>query len=252
MLFVHPNAAGQLDIDALLGDFAPEIENWDLGRLNYTGVATMEKNLNWKLANDTFGETYHFPRLHGSTLNNIFYGDALAYEEKGRNHRFVFPSRSIDLLRTQPETDWDIEGMAVVLYYLFPNIQITVAKDQVTLFKIYPDKERIGRSITRVCNYLSSEIQASMETGTRVVIDGANVYDQDARDGGDEALAPEAITEIVNSTLEQEDYYVGEMAQKSAESGALEHIIFGRNEPALHHFHANYREALDMPPLEQL
>ena len=82
--------------------------------------------------------------------------------------------------------------------------------------------------------------------------DGANVYDQDARDGGDEALLPEAINEIVNSTLEPKDYYVGEMAQKSAESCALEHIIFGPNQPALHHFHANYREDLDLPPLEQL
>lgn len=91
-----------------------------------------------------------------------------------------------------------------------------------------------------------------MDTGTRVVIDGENVYDDDARDGGNEALAPAAINEIVNSTLDQEDYYVGEMAQKSAESGALEHVIFGRNEPALHHFHANYREALGMPALEQL
>ena len=44
MLFVHPNAACQLDVDALLGDFALEIENWDLGRLNYTGVATLEKS----------------------------------------------------------------------------------------------------------------------------------------------------------------------------------------------------------------
>ena len=43
MLFVHPNAACQLDVDALLGDFALEIENWDLGRLNYTGVATLKK-----------------------------------------------------------------------------------------------------------------------------------------------------------------------------------------------------------------
>jgi len=79
-------------------------------------------------------------------------------KEKKRNHRFVFSSRSIDLLRIQPENDWDIDGMVVVLYYLFPNIQITVPKDHVTLFKIYPDKECIGRSSTRVCNYLSSEI----------------------------------------------------------------------------------------------
>ena len=114
--------------------------------------------------------------------------------------------------------------MAVVPYYPFPNIQITVANDLVTFSKIYPDKERISRSITRGCNYLSSEIQAS----TCVVIDRAYGHDQDTRDESDEALAPEAITEIMNSALEQEDYYVGQMAQKSAESGALEHIICRR------------------------
>ena len=36
---------------------------------------------------------------------------------------------------------------------------------------------------------------------------------------------------------------MGEMQQKAAESGLLKEIIFGRNEPALHHFHNNYREA---------
>ena len=251
-LWVHPNAAGKLDVDTLLGDFAPEIENWDIGRLHYRGVATMDKRLNWKLANDTFGETYHFSRLHGSTLNNIFYGDALAYEANGRNHRFVFPSRSIDLLRTLPEDQWDMEGMAVVLYYFFPNIQMTVNKENVTIFKIYPDKQDIGRSITRVCNYISPELQESMDTGARVVIDETNVYDQETREGGDEAISPEAVNEIVNSTLEQEDYYVGEMAQKTIASGALEYMVFGRNEPALHHFHTNYRDALGLPPLEQL
>ncbi len=252
MLWVHPNAAGKLDVDAVLGDFVPEIAHWDIGRLRYKGVTTMDKRLNWKLANDTFGETYHFARLHGSTLNNIFYGDAIAYTAHGRNHRFVFPTRSIDLLRALPQDQWDMDGMAVVLYYFFPNIHMTVNRENVTIFKVYPDKQDIGRSMTRVCNYISPELQDSMDSDTRVVIDAANVYDQEARDGGNEAVSPEAVNEIVNSTLEQEDYYVGEMAQKAAESGALEYMIFGRNEPALHHFHTNYRAALGMPPLEQL
>ena len=42
---------------------------------------------------------------------------------------------------------------------------------------------------------------------------------------------------------------MGEMQQRAAETGMLKEIIFGRNEPALHHFHQNYREALNQPPL---
>jgi hypothetical protein len=35
-------------------------------------------------------------------------------------------------------------------------------------------------------------------------------------------------------------------------SGAQEYLTFGRNEPALHHYHNTDREALDMPPLERI
>lgn len=41
-------------------------------------------------------------------------------------------------------------------------------------------------------------------------------------------------------------------AQQAAESGVIEYLQFGRNEPALHHYHNTFREALGMPPLERL
>ncbi len=58
--------------------------------------------------------------------------------------------------------------------------------------------------------------------------------------------------EILNSTVEYEDFRMGEAAQRTAESGLLEHFIFGRNEAPLHHFHDTFRAALSMPPLERL
>ena len=68
-----------------------------------------------------------------------------------------------------------------------------------------------------------------------------------------EAATPEvaSMDVILASTVENEDYVRGEMQQKAAESGLLKEIIFGRNEPALHHFHNNYREALGEPLLER-
>ena len=55
--------------------------------------------------------------------------------------------------------------------------------------------------------------------------------------------------EVFKSTIEQEDYVMGALQQRTAESGQLKEVILGRNEPALHHFHRNYREALNQPPL---
>jgi hypothetical protein len=58
--------------------------------------------------------------------------------------------------------------------------------------------------------------------------------------------------EIVNSTLEQKDYRMGKSTQRNIDGGVLDCLIFGRNEPALHHFHNTFRAALDMEPLERL
>ena len=36
---------------------------------------------------------------------------------------------------------------------------------------------------------------------------------------------------------------MGETTQKTAEAGLVKEFIFGRNEPALHHYHNTYRGA---------
>ena len=38
----------------------------------------------------------------------------------------------------------------------------------------------------------------------------------------------------------------------AGESGQLDHVIFGRNEPALHHYHKHFREDLGMKPLKRI
>ncbi len=253
-LWAHPQPDGKLDVDALLGDLAPELESWNLGEFVLTDESTLEKRLNWKLANDTFGETYHFARLHKNTLSRIFYSDALSFEAFGRNHRFCFPSRGIDSLRKKPEDEWRMETGATVLYYLFPNIQITASTQQSTMFRIYPHPTDPNRSITQIRQYFAPQTLARLrehEASGGRIITGKNVYDPEAR-GGQSVFSPDAAREVFASTLEHEDYAMGESTQRVAEAGALEHIVFGRNEPALHHFHESFREALEMPPLDRV
>ena len=254
MLWVHAQPDGELDATALLGDLNDELANWNPGNYIYMGETVIERDLNWKLANDTFGETYHFQRLHKDTLGQLFYGDALSYETFARNHRFVFASRGIDALRELPESEWSTEGTANVLYFLFPNIQFNVGQDSILLIKIYPKKGKPGSSLTRIGYYYTPEAVAAMEaakaSGEKVVT-ADSVYEFDERS---EALAftLEASKEVFDSTIEQEDYLMGETTQQAAENGVLKHLIFGRNEPALHHYHNTFREALNLPPLEKV
>ena len=249
LLWVHPQPEGHIDVDALLGGLAGEIAGWAVGGHVFTGDNCLDKRMNWKLANDTFGETYHFRRLHRKTLGNLFEGDALACEAFGRNHRAVFPTRKIMALRDKPRADWRIDHASTVLYYLFPNIQITVSERQITLFRMYPHREDVGRSITRVSHYFSHAALDLIDSSGKTVINGGNVYDPGARDGN-AIMSPAAAMEIVNSTLENEDFAMAESTQKNVESGLVPHLVFGRNEVPLHHFHTTFRAALDMPPLQ--
>lgn len=252
-LWVHPKPDGDLDVDALLGPLLGELASGNFGELIYSGESTIDMKLNWKLANDTFGETYHFSKLHRNTLGKTFYGDHLAYEEIGKNHRFVFARKVIDLLRDLPEEKWQLCQGATLLYYLFPNIQITVGVGRATLVRIYPDPKDTGRSITRISHYFTQEKidQEAAGTGTNgsTLVTAANIFED--HKGLDITLTLDAIMQVFHGAIENEDYVMGEQQQQTAESGLMEFSIFGRNEAPLHHFHNTFRNELGMPPLEK-
>jgi phenylpropionate dioxygenase-like ring-hydroxylating dioxygenase large terminal subunit len=251
MLWVHPQPAGKLDIDGLLGPLIEELASHKLDELKFTGEKKIEMNLNWKLANDTFGETYHFDKLHKDTLGQVYYGNNLAYEEFGRNHRFVTANKNINLLRDKPESEWKLRSVSFVLYYLFPNIQLIVgAPGLINIVRIYPDQKNPGRSISRVSSYFTQAALDAIEAADdSMKITADRVYD--TRKPGS-LSTPEASLEVFTSAIEQEDYVMGEHQQKAAESGLATHSILGRNEAPLHHFHNSFRSALGMPPLEKI
>ena len=96
---------------------------------------------------------------------------------------------------------------------------------------------------------LRNKIRAAFESGAKTVINRSNVYNPNARDGN-AVVSPEASMEIVDSTVENEDYRIAESTQRTIESGLIENFLFGRNEVPLHHFHNHFRAALNMPPLQ--
>ncbi|MGR8920423.1 MAG: aromatic ring-hydroxylating oxygenase subunit alpha [Gammaproteobacteria bacterium] len=250
LLVVHPQVDGTVDIDALLGeDLAGQLASWDAGRATYMGGDTLNKATNWKIANDTFGENYHFHTLHAAKLNNLFHGDATAYDEYGRNHRLTVASRYIDVMRTLPEEQWNVSDAGIVVYYLFPNVQLVFTSRVIFLFRIYPDPKDPGRSVTHMSTYDAPHIGSATHTGPAEKPSAEELYNADTSQRIE--LSHETQMEIMRSTLEEEDYHVAEQSQAAAASGKVEHFIFGRNEPALHHFHNAYRDALGMPPLEE-
>ena len=224
-LWVHPDPEGSLDVDDLLGGLADEFSSW-----NFTGLEHLQEDLyptpmNWKLAIDTFGETYHFKVLHRNSLAEFFEGDVQAYDTFGRNHRMTLCVKSIHEMRHTPESQWHISQGGFPVYYLFPNIQVNVGRAGVTLVRVYPVAGKPAESFSQITFYQWPEIAA---------------------------LEPDFSREfprIFGQVIRDEDYAAAALSQRGANAGTQEYFIFGRNEPALHHYHNTYREALGMAAL---
>ncbi len=223
-LWVHPDPDGTINVDTLLGGLAEEFETWGWGSLVNIGYDSYDMRLNWKLAMDTFGETYHFNTLHRDSLALSFYGNVQCYDAFGRNHRMILCMKSIDELREQPEENWHINSGSLPVYYLFPNVQVNVLPFGIALVRAYPDPLDVARSISQVSFYARAEaLEARSEEIKTIMQNFAEV-------------------------IRDEDYAVASRSQTGADSGLLKSVIFGRNEPALHHYHNTYRTALDLEP----
>lgn len=251
LLFLHPDPNGKLDVEALLSKpLLDELKSIDFERFVFGTDKSIDMKLNWKLANDTFGETYHFQKLHKNTLGQIFVGNNTHLEEFGWHHRFTTANKAIHQMRELPEEEWQIERVTFVGYHFFPNIQMFWTGDTVSLVRIYPDADNPGRSISQVSIYFTPEAYknaVSMDDAARIKA-VEDTYKFDVESGRTPSI--EGSLEVFTSTIEYEDYVMGEYQQQAAESGLAGEAIFGRNEPVLHHFHRSYREALGKPHFE--
>lgn len=238
LLWVHPAPDGVIDPDELLGtELASDLSDWNFGEMAWLGGDRYEVECNWKLAMDTFGETYHFPVLHADTLNTAFHGNVQCYDIFGRNHRMLLCRRSIDEVREAPPDEWDLCAAALPVYWLFPNVQIIPSGSVTYVVRAYPDARDPGRHTSRISFYLRPHVSLDTAAGAASGADAAELAVEVARGFG--------------NVIRDEDYVMSASQQRSANSGAVSHVVFGRNEPALHHFHNTYRAALgqDLLPL---
>ena len=234
LLWVSADPEDTFDIDDLLGDLGPELASWRFAECAYGGSTTYHHACNWKLANDTYGETYHFEALHNGTLAADFYGNVQAYQTFKRNHRMTLCMRSIDALRNEPTDTWHILRGTAPVYFLFPNVQLILTGAGPILVRIYPDADDPHNSRSEISWYTLPK----------------DLHDAIAGPGFERPAIEDNVMESFAAVIQAEDYVAAASSHVGARSGALETVRFGRNEPALHHYHRSYCDALDLPQPE--
>jgi phenylpropionate dioxygenase-like ring-hydroxylating dioxygenase large terminal subunit len=228
VLLVHPEPGAEIDTGLALEGLGPDFDSWSFDQYAHVGSAVYDMPLNWKLAIDTFGETYHFSALHRNTLFPFFHGNVQGFDHWERNHRMILCVREIDRMRQRPEREWNIREGAFPVYYLFPNVIFNVGRHSFTVVRVVPHPQEIGRSASQVSFY----------------------YDAEQLDDAQAQGNQRELLHSFGAIIRDEDYAVASLSQRSADSGLQEWFLFGRNEPTLHHYHNTYRKVLGLPPLE--
>lgn len=214
LLWLQPTPGVALDLAAALGELDGELAHYGFGEFHPYATRVLKRRMNWKLALDTFLESYHFCVLHKDSICSIFHHNLATFDRWGEHFRLVSPRRSIARLREQPREDWQVLPHLVVVYVLFPNCVLVWQGEQVEVWQIFPDGD----------DPTSSLLQLTLYSPTPADTDKAKQHWE--RNLG-----------LVLHVVESEDFPVGEGIQVSFGSGAQSHIVFGRNEPALAHFH---------------
>ena len=235
-LWVHPCSDGKIELNKILGEkLEKELSHWDFERLLLSNEEEYETNMNWKLAIDTFGETYHFSVLHKDSLFQSFHGNCQMFDSFKRNGRLILCKRDIDEMRKLPEEDWKICTGTLPVYYLFPNIIFMPTNEGAFLVREYPLEASPHKSVSKISFYFYPE---AVEEAKKMGI------------SPETGLNPlEELYSAFGSVIRDEDYVVAASSHKGLKSGNLQFLTFGRNEPALHHYHNTYREALGLQKL---
>ena len=212
------------DIDPWLGGLGPELGAYGFGSYHLYDRRTINETMNWKILVDTFHEGYHIGFLHRDSLTDVLHGNITDFEPFGANHRLIFPRRKLERLKAQPEDTWDLMWNTATVYALFPNTLFVTQGDHVEVHRVFPTEGRPDRAV--------------METG---------FYVPKAPATEDELRHWQANLDLVIKVVQTEDFPAGRSMQLGFSSGAQQQVVYGRNEPAMIHYHQSMRRALGLP-----
>lgn len=212
------------DIDPWLGGLGPELGSYGFASYHPYARRIVPETMNWKILVDTFHEGYHIGFLHRESLTGILHGNVTDFEAFGPNHRLIFPRTKLERLKAEPEEKWDLMWNTTTVYALFPNTLFVTQGDHVEVHRVFPVEGRPDRAV--------------METG---------FYVPEAPTMDEERQHWEKNLDLVIKVVLTEDFPAGRSMQLGFTSGAQAETVYGRNEPAMIHYHKSLRRALGLP-----
>lgn len=218
LIWVVPNPASSLDIDAYLGPMADELESYGFDDHVLFGPHRDRRAANWKLTFDANLENYHVKVAHRDTIAFMFEDNVGAFDRFAPHSRLLFPKRSIRELKGTDRAGWKLRERANVIYFFFPNTLVLLEPDHAMVASIYPD------------GIAGFKVQGGMLIPEEPANDKARIHWR-------------KNYEIFWNALE-EDFLMVERVQEGIAGGLVPHLHFARYEQCVSWFHEEIDKAL--------
>lgn len=213
-VWVVPSPGASIDVAEHLGALDVELAGWDLSSYVHERGVVLCERLNWKLVIDGFLELYHLRFLHRNSVGAYIRTNLSTFDSFGIHGRLIGVRPGFDANRSMPFDDEEFLRQIVVVYQLFPNTILVWQADHFESWTVFPGQAGAASSVSRVSLIAPHETRSDEEQ---------QLWDKNWK--------------ILMDTVVEEDFAMATSIQRSFDTGLLAQSVFGRNEPALQHFH---------------
>ncbi len=218
IIWVSGDPDGAIPPNPLQGAEA-ELAPFGLAGYRLFDSTTFTRPINWKLAVDTFCEAYHLSTLHRNTLAPMIHDDFSVFDASGLHGRMVSTRKSIDQLDPADGTADELLPHATILWFLVPNTVLIHQQDHVQLYQSRPGAT-------------ADEAHLSVSLYTPPKSERTEKY---------WAKNFELLVRVTDTEVSATAAGI----QRGYHTRAQDHVVFGRNEPALQHFHRSLNSLLE-------
>ena len=209
---------GDIDVAGYLGEADADLAALGLDTHVTERIESITAPGNWKLVVDGFLEVVHLRFLHALTIGPYIRTRPSVFDALGPHGRMsIARTRLGDRLDDDP-ADPSVLDDVVIVWQLFPATVIIWQADHFELWRIEAGSHP-GEAWSRVSLL-----------APRDRVDDVELWDLNWK--------------ILMDTVREEDFRVAGTMQENFSAGTLSTLVFGRNEPALQHYHATWDTAL--------
>ena len=215
-------------IRATMGPAIDEIATYPLASCEYFDGREGVQPCNYKFIVDGFAEAYHIAALHKDTIRPYFYATPALTDTLGSVARMIGVRRSVDKEFDKPAAERRLLPHGTTQYLFAPNVVLSWQGDHMECWRVYPVQGKADECRMVVDHYwpgpFDDEVSRKAEFNLNLLWDVTT---------GEDMVQSRAI-------------------HRNLASGAAPDMVFGRNEPALIHYHKQIAQAIGSDKLTEL